>query len=111
LEAVLAVIFFPTRALSVEWIRFLISFIGQDLQDYWDFFRKESDKKGTKKHISEKNYEEKIRFFKNERAQKSLCKKKEFFLFYLLKRAERSDSHNSSIVNHHSSFHGVSHEP
>ena len=25
----LAVIFFPTRALSVEWIRFLISFIGQ----------------------------------------------------------------------------------
>ena len=36
---VLAVIFFPKRALSVEWIRFLISFIGQDLQDYWDLFR------------------------------------------------------------------------
>ena len=32
------------------------------------------------------------------------CRIKEFFLFYLLKRAERSDSHNSSIVNHHSSF-------
>ena len=31
-------------------------------------------------------------------------------LFYLLKRAERSDIHNSSIVNHHSSFHEVSYE-
>jgi hypothetical protein len=36
---IFAVLFFPTRALSVEWIRFLFSFIGQDLQDYWDFFR------------------------------------------------------------------------
>jgi hypothetical protein len=27
---------------------------------------------------------------------------KEFFLFYLLKRAERSDIHNSSIVIRHS---------
>jgi len=33
---------------------------------------------------------------------------KEFFLFYLLKRAERSDIHNSSIINLHSSFHEVS---
>ena len=32
---ILAVIFFPIRALSVEWIRFLVSFFGQDLQDYW----------------------------------------------------------------------------
>ena len=32
---ILAVIFFPTGAPSVEWIRFLISFFGQDLQDYW----------------------------------------------------------------------------
>jgi hypothetical protein len=32
------------------------------------------------------------------------CRIKEFFLFYLLKRAERSDIHNSSIVNLHSSF-------
>jgi hypothetical protein len=36
------------------------------------------------------------------------CRIKEFFLFYLLKRAERSDIHNSSIVNLHSSFHEVS---
>jgi hypothetical protein len=36
------------------------------------------------------------------------CRVKEFFLFYLLKIAERSDIHNSSIVNHHSSFHEVS---
>jgi hypothetical protein len=35
----LVVIFFPTRALSVEWIRFLISSIRQDFHDYWDFFR------------------------------------------------------------------------
>jgi len=38
------------------------------------------------------------------------CRMKEFFLFYLLKRAERSDIHNSSIVNHHLSFHEVSYE-
>ena len=30
---ILAVIFIITWALSVEWIRLLISFIGQDLQD------------------------------------------------------------------------------
>ncbi len=35
---------------------------------------------------------------------------KELFLFYLLKRAERSDIHNSSIVNRQSSFHEVSYE-
>jgi len=34
----------------------------------------------------------------------------EFCLFFLLKRAERSDIHNSSIVNHHSSFHEVSYK-
>ncbi len=38
------------------------------------------------------------------------CRIKEFFLFYLLKIAERSDIHNSSIVNHHSSFHEVSYK-
>jgi hypothetical protein len=35
---------------------------------------------------------------------------KEFFLFYLLKIAERSDIHNSSIDIHHSSFDIVSYE-
>jgi hypothetical protein len=30
------------------------------------------------------------------------CRIKEFFLFYLLKRAERSDIHNSSIIIRHS---------
>ena len=38
------------------------------------------------------------------------CRIKEFFLFYLLKKAEQSDIHNSSIVNHHSSFHEVSYK-
>jgi hypothetical protein len=38
------------------------------------------------------------------------CRIKEFFLFYLLKRAKRSDIHHSSIVNHHSSFHEVSYK-
>jgi peptide/nickel transport system permease protein len=32
------------------------------------------------------------------------CRIKEFFLFYLLKRAERSDIHHSSFVNRQSSF-------
>ena len=30
---ILAVIFFPERELNVEWIRYLISFLRQDLQD------------------------------------------------------------------------------
>jgi hypothetical protein len=38
---------------------------------------------------------------------------KEFFLYYLLKRAGRSDIHNSfrrRRINHHSSFHEVSYK-
>jgi len=38
------------------------------------------------------------------------CRIKEFFLFYLLKIAERSDIYNSSIDNNHSSFDKVSYE-
>ena len=38
------------------------------------------------------------------------CRIKEFFLFYLLKIAERSDIHNSSFAIHHSSFPEVSYE-
>jgi hypothetical protein len=38
------------------------------------------------------------------------CRIKEFFLFYLLKIAERSDIHNSSIDIHHSPFSEVSYE-
>ena len=41
------------RALSVEWIRFLISFIGQDLQDYGDFFRLRRDTFRPKALLSE----------------------------------------------------------
>jgi hypothetical protein len=36
------------------------------------------------------------------------CRIKEFFLFYFLKIAERSDIHHSSIDIHHSSFEKVS---
>jgi hypothetical protein len=36
------------------------------------------------------------------------CRIKEFFLFYLLKIAERSDIHNSSLDIRHSSFPEVS---
>ena len=35
---------------------------------------------------------------------------KEFFLYLIVKKAERSDIHNSSIFNHHSTFHEVSYE-
>ena len=35
---------------------------------------------------------------------------KEFYLFYLQEIAERSDFHNSSFVNLHSSFHEVSYK-
>jgi hypothetical protein len=38
------------------------------------------------------------------------CRIKEFFLFYLLKIAERSDIHNSSFDIHNSSFDKVSYE-
>jgi hypothetical protein len=38
------------------------------------------------------------------------CRIKEFCLFYMLKIVERSDIHNSSIDNHHSSFDKVSYE-
>jgi hypothetical protein len=38
------------------------------------------------------------------------CRIKEFFLFYLLKIAERSDIHNSSFDIHHSSLPEVSYE-
>jgi len=38
------------------------------------------------------------------------CRIKEFFLFYLLKKAERSDIHNLSIVDRYSSFHAVSYK-
>ncbi len=38
------------------------------------------------------------------------CRIKEFYLFYLLKLAERSDIHNSTFDHHHSSFMNVSYE-
>ena len=47
-----AVLFFPTKTLSVEWIRFLVFYFGQDLQDKWDFFRLRRDTLRPKALIS-----------------------------------------------------------